>query len=56
MEDTGRRFKSSQLSTFCVAALERAGVPRENPEIVAHSLLAANLRGVDTHGITRLPI
>ena len=23
---------------------------------MAHSLLAANLRGVDTHGVTRLPI
>jgi len=56
MEDTGRRFNPSRLSEFCVAALEKAGVPRENAEIVAHSLLAANLRGVDTHGITRLPI
>jgi LDH2 family malate/lactate/ureidoglycolate dehydrogenase len=56
MEDTGRRFSTSKLSVFCVAVLEKAGVPRENAEIVAHSLLAANLRGVDTHGITRLPI
>ncbi len=56
MEDTGRRFGSSSLSAFCVAVLERVGVPTENAEIVAHSLLAANLRGVDTHGITRLPI
>ena len=56
MEDTGRRFHSSKLSGFCVAVLEKAGVSKENAEIVAHSLLAANLRGVDTHGITRLPI
>ena len=56
MEDTGRRFRPSNLSDFCVAVLEKAGVPRENAEIVARSLLAANLRGVDTHGITRLPI
>ncbi len=56
MEDTGRRFSPSSLSSFCVAVLEKVGVPRMNAEIVAHSLLAANLRGVDTHGITRLPI
>ncbi len=56
MEDTGRRFSPSKLSDFCVAVLEKTGVPRTNAEIVAHSLLAANLRGVDTHGITRLPI
>jgi LDH2 family malate/lactate/ureidoglycolate dehydrogenase len=56
MEDTGRRFDPAKLSTFCVAVLEKVGVTRENAEIVAHSLLAANRRGVDTHGITRLPI
>ena len=56
MEDTGRRFDSSKLSEFCVRVLEKVGVSRENAQIVAGSLLAANLRGVDTHGITRLPI
>ncbi len=56
MEDTGRRFAPSKLAAFCVAVLERAGVPTENAEMVAHSLLAANLRGVDTHGVTRLPV
>jgi LDH2 family malate/lactate/ureidoglycolate dehydrogenase len=56
MEDTGRRFDPAKLSSFCVAVLDKVGVTRENAEIVAHSLLAANLRGVDTHGITRLPI
>jgi LDH2 family malate/lactate/ureidoglycolate dehydrogenase len=56
MEDTGRRFSSSKLSSFCVTVLAKVGVSKENAELVAHSLLAANLRGVDTHGITRLPI
>src|SRR5512138_3175229 len=56
MEDTGRRFEPSVLTAFCVAVLEKAGVAKENAETVAHSLLSANLRGVDTHGITRLPI
>lgn len=56
MEDTGRRFDAVKLSAFCVRVLETVEVSRENAEIVAHSLLAANFRGVDTHGITRLPI
>lgn len=56
MEDTGQRFDPAQLSAFCVAVLEQVGVSQENAGMVAHSLLEANLRGVDTHGITRLPI
>jgi LDH2 family malate/lactate/ureidoglycolate dehydrogenase len=56
MEDTGRRFDGPKLESFAVAVLKKVGVPQENAEAVAHSLLAANLRGVDTHGITRLPI
>jgi LDH2 family malate/lactate/ureidoglycolate dehydrogenase len=56
MEDTGHRYDPAKLSAFCVAVLEKAGVTRENADMVAHSLLEANLRGVDTHGITRLPI
>lgn len=56
MEDTGRRYKASKLAAFCVAVLERVEVPAEHAEMVAHSLLAANLRGVDTHGVTRLPV
>ncbi len=56
MEDTGRRFEAAKLQSFAVSILEKVGVPQRNAEIVARSLLAANLRGVDTHGITRLPI
>lgn len=56
VEDTGRRFEATKLESFCTAVLEKVGVPAENARIVAGSLLAANLRGVDTHGVTRLPI
>lgn len=56
MEDTGKRYAAAQLKAWAVAAMEKAGVPAENAETVANSLMAANLRGVDTHGITRLPI
>lgn len=56
MEDTGKRFNPVKLSAFCVAVLEKADVPKEHAQMVADNLLAANLRGVDTHGVTRLPI
>jgi hypothetical protein len=31
------------------------GVPESNAEIVARCLIAADLRGVDTHGMNRIP-
>ena len=47
--------RHDQLETFCVQVLQRLGVPQEEAEITARTLVAANLRGVDTHGVTRLP-
>ena len=43
------------LEAFCARVLRKLGVPREEAEITARTLVAANLRGVDTHGVTRLP-
>ncbi len=56
MEDSGRRFDSEKLAAFCTSVLEKVDVPHKHAQTVAKSLLAANLRGVDTHGVTRLPI
>lgn len=44
------------LIDHCIAILQHHGLPQGHAEIVAESLLHANLRGVDSHGITRLPI
>lgn len=44
------------LSAFARRALEEVGLSEENANIVTDSLIQADLRGVDTHGITRLPI
>ncbi|CAK3961024.1 Malate L-lactate dehydrogenase [Lecanosticta acicola] len=41
--------------SFVEAILKGNGVPQENAEIVAKCLVAADLRGVDTHGINRIP-
>jgi len=42
------------LKAFCIRAFERLGVSAEDAEIVADNLVAANLRGVDSHGVARL--
>lgn len=40
--------------TFTTSILEKYGVPSERAQLVANSLVLADLRGVDTHGINRL--
>ena len=48
--------RHEQLETFCIRVLEKLGVPREEAEITAKTMVTANLRGVDTHGVLRLPL
>ena len=44
------------LQSFCVVALEAVGAPRGSAETVAASLIDADLRGLDSHGVVaRLP-
>jgi LDH2 family malate/lactate/ureidoglycolate dehydrogenase len=45
----------SELTDFCVRILTAAGVPQQKADITATSLVASNLRGVDSHGIQLLP-
>ncbi len=47
--------KHDQLESFCIRVLQKLHVPKDEAEITARTLVAANLRGVDTHGVTRLP-
>ncbi|HEX2987826.1 MAG TPA: Ldh family oxidoreductase, partial [Chloroflexota bacterium] len=56
MEDTGRRFDGVKIAAYCESILKKVGAPAEHAHMVASSLIAANFRGVDTHGVTRLPI
>lgn len=57
MEDhKGRRIFFNDLRAFCCQAYVKAGVPVAEAEIVADLLARADLRGVETHGVTRLPI
>lgn len=42
------------LSRFCQELLTALGTPKAHAEIVAESLVEANLRGVDSHGVQML--
>ncbi len=47
--------KASDAYNFVQAVLMGNGVPRDNADIIANCLVQADLRGVDTHGINRIP-
>jgi L-2-hydroxycarboxylate dehydrogenase (NAD+) len=47
-------FKADRLRAFCCQVLENLGVSGEDAGITADVLVAADLRGVDSHGVARL--
>jgi LDH2 family malate/lactate/ureidoglycolate dehydrogenase len=49
----GTRVDHRKLSRFVGLAFEKLGVPQDDAEIAANVLVAADLRGVDTHGVIR---
>jgi LDH2 family malate/lactate/ureidoglycolate dehydrogenase len=51
-----RRYRPEELHKFCCAILERLKVAPEGAKEVADCLLQADLRGVDSHGMVRLPV
>jgi LDH2 family malate/lactate/ureidoglycolate dehydrogenase len=50
------RVKAEDLFDFCLNVLKCVGVKEDDAKIIADNLILANLRGVDSHGIARLPI
>ena len=49
------KISAKQAQDFCAECFEKLGVPKENAENIADNLVLANLRGVDSHGIMRIP-
>lgn len=47
--------KASDAQNFVQAVLMGNGVPKDHASIIANCLVQADLRGVDTHGINRIP-
>ncbi|MBL7199351.1 MAG: Ldh family oxidoreductase [Anaerolineae bacterium] len=54
MVDVRVRVWAEPLRAFCVRVFEELGVPSPDALIVADVLVAADLRGVDSHGVARL--
>jgi LDH2 family malate/lactate/ureidoglycolate dehydrogenase len=54
--DSNQRIFFPDLKAFCCQAYMKVGVPADEAEIIAGLLARADLRGVETHGVTRLPI
>ena len=46
--------QAEPLTIFCQCAFEAVGVPPDNAAVTAEVLVAANLRGIDSHGVARL--
>lgn len=46
---------ANNTKTFIESILAGNGVPPDNASIIAHCLVLADLRGVDSHGINRIP-
>jgi LDH2 family malate/lactate/ureidoglycolate dehydrogenase len=51
-----QRYRAEDLHEFCCAVLEKLHVPRADTREVGDCLVLADLRGVDSHGVIRLPV
>ena len=50
------KYDWNKLQQFCNDVFIKAGISKENAETVAESLIQADLRGVDSHGVVRTAI
>ncbi len=48
-------LRADEATAFAAGLLQSSGVPEEDAGIAASALVRADLRGIDTHGIVRLP-
>lgn len=50
------KFDWQKLEEFCSAIFVKAGVSQEDAKVIADSLIQADLRGVESHGVVRTSI
>jgi len=55
-ENAPRRISFGELKHFCKTAYSKVGVPDDEAGIIADFLARSDLRGIETHGVMRLPI
>jgi len=53
-EEAGVIVWADPLRDFCSRVFEKVDVPRDDAVVTADVLVAANLRGIDSHGVARL--
>lgn len=53
-DDIEIRVQSEALKDFCARVLQQMDVPADDARITADVLVAANLRGINSHGVARL--
>jgi LDH2 family malate/lactate/ureidoglycolate dehydrogenase len=46
----------NELTSYTTAVFEAVGLSRKHARIVAENLVLADLRGIESHGVTRIPI
>ena len=56
MGKTNGFYNPTDLAAFARALFERAGLTHEDAGVVADGLVKANLRGLDSHGVARIPM
>lgn len=49
------RFATDALAAFVAGVFRAEGLPEAHAAMVAEALVGANLRGIDTHGVVRVP-
>ena len=52
--DGGIVFPAPKLRAWTEQVFQKIGVSRDDAALLTDSMIEANLRGVDTHGITRM--
>jgi len=55
IETESNRYPHETLRSFCDALLRAAGLDGDNACLVSDALVETNLRGIDSHGVARLP-
>ena len=51
-----QQVNATKLEEFCVEVLTAVGLKPEYAAILANSLVVADLRGIESHGVSRIPI
>ncbi len=55
MPDTPQYYRADDLNRLATSIFVHQGLPPSDAKVVAESLVAADLRGIDTHGVARIP-